>query len=145
MKDSKLYQFIIVGWHLFSYLVSPSFAAQFDGDGNIPYINEFSQSQAIPSFDFSDLTQETVFDYFDELMLDITKESSIYDLVGFSIGMFVYGIFIFHFYRFLAKKDMFSLKIEERLTGHKLNSSGRKFRHRYGLQHTLLQIFSSSQ
>jgi len=46
--------------------------------------------------------------------------------VVFSIGMVVYGIFIFHFYRFLSKKDIFSLNLENRLRGGKFKSSGEK-------------------
>ncbi len=78
------------------------------------------------SFDFVNLSQESVVDYMNKIVENITVESSIYDIVGFSVGMVVYGIFIFHFYRFLAKKDMFSLNIEQRLRGGKFKPSGQK-------------------
>lgn len=109
---------------LIIFSTHPSFAVM--GSDDIPYIDEFSQSQTFPLPDFSNFTKDTIFDYFDKIVLGITNESSLYDLIGFSIGMFIYGIFIFHFYRFLAKRDMFSLKIEERLAGGKLKSSGQK-------------------
>ncbi len=89
-------------------------------------LESLTQSQAIPSLDFSNISEDALYDYFGKIINNITKESSIYDLIGFSIGMVVYGVFIFHFYRFLAKRDMFSLKIEERLTRGKLKSSGEK-------------------
>ncbi|MEM2160752.1 MAG: hypothetical protein QXN55_07360 [Candidatus Nitrosotenuis sp.] len=78
------------------------------------------------SFDFSNISQDYIFTYLDKIVKNITQESSIYDLVGFSVGMVAYGIFVFHFYQFLAKRDMFSLKIKERLTRQKLKSSGEK-------------------
>ena len=52
-------------------------------------------------------------DYVNGLIAEIAKDSSIYDIVGFSIGMVIYGIFVFHFYRFLSKRDMFCINIEK--------------------------------
>ena len=52
-------------------------------------------------------------DYVNGLIAEIAKDSSIYDIVGFSIGMVVYGVFVFHFYRFLSKRDMFCINIEK--------------------------------
>lgn len=75
--------------------------------------------------DFSNGSQDFVIDYLNKMIKNITQ-SSIYDIVGFSIGMVVYGIFIFHLYRFISKRDMFSLNIEQRLRGGKLKSSGEK-------------------
>jgi len=34
-------------------------------------------------------------------------------LVVFAVGIAVYGIFIFHFYRFLARKDIFRLNLQQ--------------------------------
>ena len=85
-----------------------------------------SSVYAQTSIDFSNMSPHFVIDYLNKTIEHITLESSIYDIVGFSIGMVVYGIFIFHFYRFLAKRDMFSLNIEQRLRGGKLKSSGKK-------------------
>lgn len=76
-------------------------------------------------FDFSNVSQDFVIDYLNKTVKNITQ-SSIYDIVGFSIGMVVYGIFIFHLYRFISKRDMFSLNIEQRLRGGKFKSSGEK-------------------
>ena len=67
-----------------------------------------------------------VLDYFNELIQEIAAESSIYDLMGFAIGMVIYGIFVFHFYRFLSKRDMFSLHLEKRITQGKFKSTGKK-------------------
>ena len=50
-------------------------------------------------------------DYVNGLIAEIANDSSIYDIVGFSIGMVIYGIFVFHFYRFLSKRDMFCINI----------------------------------
>jgi len=94
-----------IGFFIFLTTIPPSFGADFD---------------------LTSLSQDSIANYLDEIVKNITTESSIYDLIGFSIGMVIYGVFIFHFYRFLAKRDMFSLKIEERLTRGKLRSSGEK-------------------
>jgi hypothetical protein len=64
-------------------------------------------------------------DYVNGLIAEITKDSSIYDVVGFSIGMVIYGIFVYHFYRFLSKRDMFCINIEKISKGH-FTSSGKK-------------------
>jgi len=67
-----------------------------------------------------------ILDYFNEIIQEIAAESSIYDLIGFSIGMVIYGIFVYHFYRFLSKRDMFSLNIKERIIQGKFKSTGKK-------------------
>ncbi|GKS67872.1 hypothetical protein YTPLAS73_14190 [Nitrosarchaeum sp.] len=64
-------------------------------------------------------------DYINGLIENIAKNSSIYDIVGFSIGMVIYGIFVYHFYRFLSKRDMFCINIEKISKGH-FSSSGKK-------------------
>ncbi|MEX2191904.1 MAG: hypothetical protein WD717_00790 [Nitrosarchaeum sp.] len=64
-------------------------------------------------------------DYVNGLIAEIAKDSSIYDIVGFSIGMVIYGVFVYHFYRFLSKRDMFCINIEKISKGH-FTSSGKK-------------------
>jgi len=63
-------------------------------------------------------------DYLNDLVQNIAANSSIYDLIGFSIGMVIYGIFVYHFYRFLSKRDMFSFNLEQRLSSKKFSSDG---------------------
>lgn len=65
-------------------------------------------------------------DYFNEIFQNVISESSIYDLIGFSIGMVIYGIFVYHFYKFLSKRDMFSINIGEKISQAKFKSSGKK-------------------
>ena len=67
-----------------------------------------------------------ILDYFNELIQEIAAESSIYDLIGFSIGMVIYGIFVYHFYRLLSKRDMFSIGIEKKISQSTFKSSGEK-------------------
>jgi len=62
--------------------------------------------------------------YFDELFQNVLAESSIYDLIGFSIGMVMYGIFVYHFYKFLSKRDIFFFNIGEKISQAKFKSSG---------------------
>ncbi|EGG42242.1 hypothetical protein Nlim_0888 [Candidatus Nitrosarchaeum limnium SFB1] len=63
-------------------------------------------------------------DYLNDLVQNIAANSSIYDLIGFSIGMVIYGIFVYHFYQFLSKRDMFSFNLEQRLSSKKFSSDG---------------------
>ncbi|MDH3192517.1 MAG: hypothetical protein OEM18_07520 [Nitrosopumilus sp.] len=67
-----------------------------------------------------------ILDYLNGLIQEIAAESSIYDIIGFSIGMVIYGIFVYHFYRFLSKRDIFSINIEKRIAEGKFKSSGKK-------------------
>lgn len=106
---------------LLAFIMVPAFAQD---ESSI--LGDLTKAQTVPAIDLSNVSEEVFIDYLDRIVSSITKESSVYDLVGFSIGMVIYGIFIFHFYRFLAKRDMFSLNIEERLRGGKFRSSGKK-------------------
>lgn len=89
-------------------------------------LGDLATNDVIPSFNLSNISGDIFVDYLDKIVRNIIHESSVYDLIGFSIGMVAYGVFIFHFYRFLAKRDMFSLNIEQRLTGGKFKASGEK-------------------
>jgi len=75
---------------------------------------------------FQDFPNSDIFniDYIINPVKIITSDSSIYDLIGFSIGMVIYGIFVYHFYRFLSKRDMFSIDLDTRLSYKKFRSTG---------------------
>lgn len=73
-----------------------------------------------------DLSKITSVDYFDNLIRDITEQASFYDLIIFSISMVIYAIFIFHFYRFIARRSIFSFDVERRILGGKYKASGEK-------------------
>ena len=64
--------------------------------------------------------------YFNEIFQNVISESSIYDLIGFSIGMVIYGVFVYHFYKFLSKRDIFSINIGEKITNAKFKPTGKK-------------------
>ncbi len=81
---------------------------------------------AADTIELGNLNEEFFTGHLNKIIENITQESSFYDLISFSIGMVVYGIFIFHFYRFLAKRNVLSYDIETRLRGGKLKSSGEK-------------------
>ena len=78
-------------------------------------------SSTLKNFQNSDYLK---LDYLNDLVQNIAANSSIYDLIGFSIGMVIYGIFVYHFYRFLSKRDMFSFNLENRLSSKKFSSDG---------------------
>ncbi|MFQ5441076.1 MAG: hypothetical protein ACE5DL_06400 [Nitrosopumilaceae archaeon] len=69
---------------------------------------------------------EKLLAYFNEIFQNVISESSIYDLIGFSIGMVIYGIFVYHFYKFLSKRDIFSINIGEKISQAKFKSTGKQ-------------------
>lgn len=71
-------------------------------------------SEVVPSIE--NISIESITDYFTRMSNEFYLGASLYDLIGFAIGMVIYGIFIFHFYRFLAKRDMFNIKLAKRLS-----------------------------
>ncbi len=71
-------------------------------------------SEAVPKL--SDISINSVEEYFTKIANEFYLGASLYDLIGFAIGMVIYGIFIFHFYRFLAKRDMFNVKLAKKLS-----------------------------
>lgn len=42
-----------------------------------------------------------------------TDERSFYDLLAFSAGMVVYGIFVWHFYQVMARREMFKIGLQK--------------------------------
>ncbi len=65
-------------------------------------------------------------DFFNEIFQDVISESSIYDLIGFSIGMVIYGMFVYHFYKFLSRRDIFSFNLEKKIAQRTFKSSGQR-------------------
>lgn len=65
-------------------------------------------------------------DYFNEIFQEVISESSIYDLIGFSIGMVIYGIFVYHFYKFLSRRDIFSYNLEKKIAQRTFKSTGQQ-------------------
>jgi hypothetical protein len=134
MKKNLIFIFIIV-------LSSAFLLCSFSNDQNSDLVllqnglpSQQSSEPHIPSSlknltnVFQDLPNSDLFQsgYLNDIIKKIASDSSIYDLIGFSIGMVVYGIFIYHFYRFLSKRDLFSFKLEQRIAGGKFTSTGKK-------------------
>lgn len=96
---------------ILAFLVSP--LVVIDAHGQNTNLNSLSSRF---NFDIRNLSIDSVKDFFLKLQNDIVYGTSFYDLVGFAIGMVIYGIFIYHFYRFLAKRDLFNIKLAKRLS-----------------------------
>jgi len=71
------------------------------------------------TFDTNNISIDSLTKLIVSIEEDFIQGTSFYDLVGFAIGMVVYGVFIFHFYQFLSKRDMFNLKLSRRLSSGK--------------------------
>ncbi|HEX5359202.1 MAG TPA: hypothetical protein VFW99_04725, partial [Candidatus Nitrosotalea sp.] len=52
--------------------------------------------------------------YIEKLTKNFVKGTSFNDLVLFSFGMFLYSVFIWHFYRLLARRELFSAKFGDK-------------------------------
>lgn len=97
----------------------PSSTQILEEDATSFYDNIRTAFQKVENSDFLPI------DYINSLITEIAKDSSIYDIIGFSIGMVVYGVFVYNFYRFLSKRDLFNINIEKISKGH-FSSSGKK-------------------
>ena len=56
----------------------------------------------------------------EQLSIDFTRDVSTLDLLSFSLGMVAYGVFIWHFYRLISRREIVSLPLK------KYDSDGRK-------------------
>jgi hypothetical protein len=56
----------------------------------------------------------------DQLSIEFKEDISTIDLISFSLGMVLYGIFIWHFYRLIARREIVSLHLK------KYESDGKK-------------------
>jgi hypothetical protein len=73
-----------------------------------------------------DLSYGFILDYLNNTVQNVTKNVSFYDIIIFSAGVAIYGIFIYHFYRFIARRDIFSFDLERRLGGGRYRADGKK-------------------
>jgi len=126
----KIIAYTLLVFSILILLVNISYFS--NQDANLILLQNESPSQQTQKLNstniFDDLQNRKIgpIDYLDNIIKEVAKDSSIYDLVGFSIGMVVYGIFVYHFYRFLSKRDMFAINLKQRLTHVKLKSTGEK-------------------
>lgn len=134
MKKERLFIFSILALALFFAMYFPyTIQAQQDTLQSMDTVNqlesnEIREKQIIFTNIFENPQNSgiIIIDHLNEIVKEIAAESSIYDLIGFSVGMVVYGIFIYHFYRFLSKRDLFSINLEQRIAHGKLKSTGEK-------------------
>ena len=87
----------------------------------------YSQSEGENNKIFNEFSPEIIFELLEspqslleQLSIDFTRDISTLDLLIFSSGMVAYGIFIWHFYRLISRREIVSLPLE------KYDSDGRK-------------------
>ena len=56
----------------------------------------------------------------EQMSIDFTRDISTIDLLSFSLGMVAYGVFIWHFYRLISRREIVSLRLN------KYDTDGRK-------------------
>jgi len=66
-----------------------------------------------------DLTWDTPENYFAEVSQNLAAGSTIYDLGIYIVGMATYAVFVWHFYRFIARREIISIDYD------KYNAKGR--------------------
>lgn len=65
----------------------------------------------------------SIFTDFENITSQFGTDVPVTDLMGYSIGMVIYGIFIWNFYRFLARREMIPLRLKKYQTdGKKITS-----------------------
>ena len=52
--------------------------------------------------------------YFEEITTNLAAGSTIYDLALYIFGMVIYAVFVWHFYRFIAKRDVIPITVNPR-------------------------------
>ena len=55
----------------------------------------------------------------EQLSIDFGRDVSTLDLLGFSFGMVAYGVFVWHFYRLIARREIVSMTLQKYHTGGK--------------------------
>lgn len=80
----------------------------------------------IAAMQVSEISYDSLINYLNKIVSDVTDKASFNDIIIFSLGVAVYGIFVFHFYRFIARRDVFSFDLERRLGGGKYKSTGER-------------------
>lgn len=81
-------------------------------------------SSDLNSLDFSleEVAFETLID-FDNVISHVGEDIAFVDLIIYSLGMVVYGVFIWNFYRFLSRREMIPLRLNKYETdGKKITS-----------------------
>ena len=78
------------------------------------------------NLELSELSPEIILGYFEspqtlleQFSIDFSRDVSTFDLLGFSLGMVAYGIFIWHFYRLISRREIVSLNLNKLDTGGK--------------------------
>ena len=59
----------------------------------------------------------------EQLSIDFGRGISTIDLLGFSFGMVAYGVFVWHFYRLIARREIVSMTLQKYHTGGKKSTS----------------------
>ena len=92
--------------------VNSSFAQVNSENGNVSQI-ELSLDEILKIFE----SPQALLEIFS---IDFTRDISTIDLFSFSLGMVVYGIFVWHFYRLISRREIVALPLT------KYDSDGRK-------------------
>lgn len=70
------------------------------------FLSEFFEGQL-------DISFETPEEYFAEVSNDLAAGSTIYDLGIYITGMAIYAVFVWHFYRFIARREIISIDYDK--------------------------------
>ena len=89
--------------------------------------NAFAQNSEIsdssfrssPSIENLLKTFESPQSLLEQLSIDFGRDISTIDLLGFSFGMVAYGVFVWHFYRLIARREIVSMTLQKYPTGGK--------------------------
>lgn len=109
-------------------VAAPAYALADDGaDAAVDGMQDKApQAVSLDTVQIPDLRDAFLLEYLNKLVSDVTEKANFNDIIIFSAGIAAYGIFIFHFYRFIARRDIFSFDLERRLAEGSYRSDGRR-------------------
>ena len=105
----------------FFIIVSISYVAENDAFAQNPQLSNSASSNFNSNPNIENLLKifESPQSLLKQLSIDFGRDVSAIDLLSFSFGMVAYGVFIWHFYRLIAKREIVSITLQKYHTGGK--------------------------
>ena len=110
-----------ISFFIFLFLISISIFYVEENNAVFAQNQEFSDSSFNSNSNVENLVRifESPQSLLEQLSINFGRDVSTVDLLGFSFGMVAYGVFVWHFYRLIARREIVSLTLQKYPTGGK--------------------------
>ncbi len=54
--------------------------------------------------------------FYEQIVRNLVGGTSVFDVLAYAIGMAAYAVFIWHFYRFIARREIIPLRLDRYVT-----------------------------